>query len=1401
MSWKQYGGAKNLEMNRKITTNTVVADEIVLKSSYIGGFTIHGVLDVTGKGIIQGGLDVSGYVTTTDISASTIHTNRLYAYNDIFINGDIYANKDIQAQNNIIVHRDATILNNTHIGNILYLNKNDSQFIYSNNSGIGINTLSPTATLDISSNLIQSLYIHSSQPINRNIIAQNNIKRGVVVTAGPASSRIDFFTNSPITNFNSDGFIRCLSGGILELDVTNNTRIASKLSVTTRGDPTHPYNETVVIYDNATGVYKPEIYNNKRALTGDALSLIATGTESTSFLRIVTLDKNGIGIAGGSYASHTDRTMGMIGLFDVSGGFTHNQTIISGKDPVKYKTTVGINTYQPVQDTYALTINGPLYINNGDITKITVANFRIKKLAVSPRGNLVIAVGYSSNILDSYYGYVRYIISHDYGATWKEQLFKSSDDSHTYIFTNPTENKYDMNDIVIYDDNFVFITYYDTISSIPKLIYSFDSGYYWNITSFDNSISIGQSYNFNNIVIKDIFQPPLFTLYISETIDNIGSIYEVVLDISTNIASFLLPSSINNSTIHSFDYYRNNIFYVATNSSIYKYNDTTRGFIQATDISMTPFHDIRCINNNIIAVGDGIISVSTDGNTFVHSRYPNKIFTRIFIFDNYVFTLENNNIIWFSTDYGISFRPLWTDTFHNISHAGNHYLITDPSNNYSDIIMTDANTILLSSVQDPSSSTVINCFFPNLCNRENNHVLDICGNIRISGDIQVNDGGKLISNNSEFSLINENVNRVHFAENASTISIANISGNTTVNNNLIIQLDTTIHKNTSMYGIARVLNTADSYGIETGALIINGGLGISKTVNIGGNLNVNRDSVFTGKVDIISDTSLNGNFSVNSLTESDDYATGSVVVKGGVGVKGRVNILGKTKLSDTLYVISDTSINGILSVNSLTESTSVNTGAVVIAGGVGIKGNVNIQKNITIGGNIQMTNASSLAQLNTLKITSTINSVSDGSGALIVSGGVGISKNINIGGNITVNKESLFIGNVNIEKNLYTKGNLTVLNGIFSQSSISTNGNISIFSNTDSTDSSTGSLVVVGGVGISKNMNISGNVTISKYAEIRESLLVNNNTNSNSITTNFIHSNSTLNIATDQVSTVKLTVGEGNIRDGISIGRNTGVIHIGSNNNPAVNPFIRVGNPGNSSGYNPANIYIGGPNDIVNIQGSVITVGQAIFGSNVDNTKEITQIVQYSNNVILSYDNTSQNGEVAILPPSSTGAGLWINDFSVNNLGLFIVTNDGQGFVFKAPTYKSLASFTEDYNKEPSLPKQNILRFDVNKMVTTAPVGGLVILSNLYSSDPDLCRFSVTGTNIDISNVFTKNTDNTITGNLYSTATSNFNTVNITGKSNLSNLTIAMPNNANSTNSLDISGNISQINGGFIHQF
>ena len=83
---------------------------------------------------------------------------------------------------------------------------------------------------------------------------------------------------------------------------------------------------------------------------------------------------------------------------------------------------------------------------------------------------------------------------------------------------------------------------------------------------------------------------------------------------------------------------------------------------------------------------------------------------------------------------------------------------------------------------------------------------------------------------------------------------------------------------------------------------------------------------------------------------------------------------------------------------------------------------------------------------NTFEITSTIQSNSKDTGALVIEGGVGVEKNLNVGGDLGVS------------------------------------GDFSIDGTTESTNTTTGALVVDGGVGIAKNVNIGGNATIGNAA-------------------------------------------------------------------------------------------------------------------------------------------------------------------------------------------------------------------------------------------------------------------------------------------------------------------------------
>jgi hypothetical protein len=150
-----------------------------------------------------------------------------------------------------------------------------------------------------------------------------------------------------------------------------------------------------------------------------------------------------------------------------------------------------------------------------------------------------------------------------------------------------------------------------------------------------------------------------------------------------------------------------------------------------------------------------------------------------------------------------------------------------------------------------------------------------------------------------------------------------------------------------------------------------------------------------------------GGFLVANTTASTDTATGAVRVNGGVGIKGSINggnaqfkaingtIIGNISPANATFTTAVTT--GVLTSagnivgNSTTASSSTTTGALVLTGtgGAGIGGKVYTGDTITAGGNIVAASGT--------------NSTSTTTGAAVVRGGLGVMANVFVGGASTFN--------------------------------------------------------------------------------------------------------------------------------------------------------------------------------------------------------------------------------------------------------------------------------------------------------------------------------------------------------------------------------------------------------------
>jgi hypothetical protein len=197
-------------------------------------------------------------------------------------------------------------------------------------------------------------------------------------------------------------------------------------------------------------------------------------------------------------------------------------------------------------------------------------------------------------------------------------------------------------------------------------------------------------------------------------------------------------------------------------------------------------------------------------------------------------------------------------------------------------------------------------------------------------------------------------------------------------------IDFRVRHGLAITNTATVESTLTSVSTETGALVVQGGVGIAKDVYVGGIVDASGNITSGGDLEVA------GAATILSETESNDTATGALIVSGGAGIGKNLNVGGSQVLA------------GSLTVNSTTESIDTTTGALEVVGGVGIGGNVNI------GGNAV--------------VQSTTGSTSTQTGALIVNGGVGIGETVYVGKDLYVGGilYGTVLGSISTATNLFS---------------------------------------------------------------------------------------------------------------------------------------------------------------------------------------------------------------------------------------------------------------------------------------------------------------------------------------------------------------------------------------------
>ena len=341
-----------------------------------------------------------------------------------------------------------------------------------------------------------------------------------------------------------------------------------------------------------------------------------------------------------------------------------------------------------------------------------------------------------------------------------------------------------------------------------------------------------------------------------------------------------------------------------------------------------------------------------------------------------------------------------------------------------------------------------------------------------------------------------------------SVGTLNVQGISTYGGNLDINASVNISTNLDVDGLSTlndpvsITDTTDSSNSTTGALKVAGGIGVAKTVHIGESLNL----LDNKKINIGDAKDLQIYHSVSGAGSSSyiDNNTGDLYIRNNVDNDDSGNIYLQAKSGENGIVINDdgsvelyhnntkrleTTTNGIKVFDVLTVQTfNVTTTSA---------------EDVTATGNVNFQNADV-----------TFNNFSAGIGTVNeLDVGHTDTDTLNVGTAATI--AELNVDNVQIDGNTIksTTGNLTlstdgddfvsisrptritditdfsnegaaliISGGVGIAKSLNVDGNISITTTTNSTSSTTGALVVTGGVGIVEDLNIGASVGFGSTA-------------------------------------------------------------------------------------------------------------------------------------------------------------------------------------------------------------------------------------------------------------------------------------------------------------------------------
>lgn len=250
---------------------------------------------------------------------------------------------------------------------------------------------------------------------------------------------------------------------------------------------------------------------------------------------------------------------------------------------------------------------------------------------------------------------------------------------------------------------------------------------------------------------------------------------------------------------------------------------------------------------------------------------------------------------------------------------------------------------------------------------------------------------------------------------------SNLTGNVSMGGDLLVAGNAVIQGTLTANGGTLTLGDADTDNVVFNADINSHILpNTDNTYDLGSATKSWRDLHIDGTA-TLNNLSITGSQTVSATTQSTNKDTGALVVEGGVGVEKNANIggtfgvIGSTTLSNTLGVSGATTLSSTLGVSdtiSATKATGIGlavTNNATIGGTLGVTGASTLTGNASVGGTLGVTGD---VAVNTNKFT-----VTAANGNTSVAGTLGVTSATSLSSTLSVTGDTTLTGNLTANAN------------------------------------------------------------------------------------------------------------------------------------------------------------------------------------------------------------------------------------------------------------------------------------------------------------------------------------------------------------------------------------------------